>query len=276
MSVPPGLRVRGDPVRLAQLVSNLLNNAAKYTRVGGRVALDVRQEDALVVLRVTDNGEGIPRDMLDRVFDRFVQVGSADRAAAGGLGLGLTLVKQLVEMHGGTVEARSDGPERGSEFVVRLPALPATATGRSVPGEVSGAGAAADPYLLTGAPARRILVVDDIVDAAEAVARMLALDGHDVRVVHDGLAALDAAERLEPEIVLLDIGLPKVDGLEVARRLRSRFGPDAMLLVATTGLGQDADRRRTSEAGFDHHLVKPIDPDILRRLVASDQTVRRG
>jgi two-component system CheB/CheR fusion protein len=262
-----GLRVRGDAVRLAQLVSNLLNNAAKYTDPRGRLGLTVERDGSEIVLTVTDTGVGIPPDMLARVFDLFAQVDSARDRALGGLGLGLTLVKRLAEMHGGTVEARSEGPGRGSEFVLRLPALP-TIVGHAshAAGPASGAEAPGDGR--RPAPPRRILVVDDNDDAAESLAHLLALDGHHVRVARDGLTALDAAERLDPDVVLLDIGIPGMDGLEIARHLRSRRGPDALLLVATTGFGQPADRRRTAEAGFDHHLVKPVDPQAVQALLA--------
>jgi PAS domain S-box-containing protein len=256
------LLVRGDAARLAQLVSNLLNNAAKYTDVGDRIVLRAAREGAHVVLRCVDTGVGIPEHMLDRVFEPFTQVDRSRDGALGGLGLGLTLVKRLAEMHGGSVEARSEGPGRGSEFVVRL------VPWREV---TERAGAADAPTMADEAPpssARKVLVVDDAVDAAESLAMLITLHGHTVHVAHDGPSALDAALRLGPEIVFLDLTLPKMDGLEVARRLRSRFAR-RVVLVATTGFGQSDDRRRTTEAGFDHHLVKPIDPSKVQALLAS-------
>jgi PAS domain S-box-containing protein len=270
VDVPPELRVRGDVVRLAQLVSNLLNNAAKFTDVGGRIALTAERDDGEVVLTVRDDGVGIPPEMLARVFDLFAQVeGSRDRAL-GGLGIGLTLVKRLVEMHGGTVAARSEGRGRGSEFVVRLPALPPAVVH---PSSRNGASARAStaPERPPSAPVRRVLVVDDMVDAAESLGRLLELQGHHVHVVHDGLAALDAADGFRPEIVFLDIGLPGLDGIEVARRLRLRA--HAMMIVAMTGFGRYEDRRETREAGFDHHLVKPVDPVVVERLLMAAKPV---
>ena len=216
---------------------------------------------------MTDNGVGIPADMLEQVFDPFMQVASAREHAHGGLGIGLTLVKRIVEMHGGSVRASSDGEGRGSEFVVRLPALPGRgAEARAAAGAARRSAGARPPL------ARRILVVDDNVDAAESLRRALALRRHDVDVVHDGVAAVEAAGRLAPDVVLLDIDLPRLDGLEVARQLRARWIPDGgrrPLLVATTGLGRDVDRERTRQAGFDHHLVKPIDLASLESLLAS-------
>jgi PAS domain S-box-containing protein len=273
VNVSPGLRVRGDAIRLAQLLSNLLNNAAKFTNLGGRIALTAERDGEEAVLTVRDHGVGIPSEMLDRVFDLFTQVdGSRDRAP-GGLGIGLTLVKRLVEMHGGSVVARSEGQGCGCEFAVRLPALPTSAGDPSARIASSGPRpTVADGPRSTGA-ARRVLVVDDMIDAAESLAHMLELQGHEVRVAYDGVAALDAADGFRPEIVFLDIGLPRVNGLEVARRLRARFGPQAMLIVATTGFGTQNDRRETTEAGFDHHLVKPIDPMVVRRLLATGTPV---
>jgi CheY-like chemotaxis protein/anti-sigma regulatory factor (Ser/Thr protein kinase) len=252
------VRVRGDAARLAQVISNLLNNAAKYTPDGGRIVLTVEREPSDVVMTVTDNGLGIPAEMLGRVFDLFSQFESRDQSQ-GGIGIGLTLVKRLVELHGGTVEARSAGRGRGSTFVVRLPAWD---------GEVEAAptvpsAAARQP------PARhRVLVVDDNVDTADALSRILQLQDQEVSVAHDGQTALQMADTMQPEIVFLDLELPRLSGFEVARRLREEC-PARPLLIATTGFGQDEDRRRTAEAGFDHHLVKPIDPEQLRSLLAS-------
>ena len=251
--------VRGDPLRLGQVFANLLNNAAKYTSEGGRIALTVALRDSQVTTTVADNGRGIPADMLERVFDLFLQLDSRDHAQRG-LGMGLTLVKRLVELHGGHVEARSAGRGQGSEFIVRLPAPDLQAE----PPSVETFGTAREPV-----NRHRILVVDDNVDAAEALSRILRLQGQEVCVAHDGHAALRMAVAMQPDIVLLDLALPKMDGLEVARRLRAEWPIRPMLLVATTGFGQEEDRRRTAEAGFDHHLVKPIDLQVLRSLLAS-------
>jgi PAS domain S-box-containing protein len=248
--------VRGDALRLGQVLSNLLNNAAKYTPDGGRIGLSVERRDAQVILTVADNGLGLSAEMLERVFDLFSQFESRDH---GGLGIGLTLVKRLVELHGGEVEARSAGRGQGSEFIVRLPAWEVEAEPLA-----ATAGMTRQPSIR-----RRILVVDDNVDAAEGLSRILQLQDHEVCVAHDGHAALQMAGAMQPEIVFLDLELPKMNGLEVARRLRTGWPRRPPLLVATTGFGQEEDRRRTAEAGFDHHLVKPIDPQKLRSLLAS-------
>ncbi|MCI0629758.1 MAG: PAS domain S-box protein [Phycisphaerales bacterium] len=268
------LPVQGDIVRLAQVVSNLLNNAAKYTDAGGRIALSARNVDAQVVLKVADNGMGIPAHMLERVFEMFTQLAPPDSPSDrshDGLGIGLTLVKRLVEMHGGTIEAQSEGPGKGSEFIVRLPLAIDQPTDHLIDQEGNEGQALAsdrgDRAAKHELEHKRILIVDDNVDAAESLSRMLRLMEHEVHVAHDGLAALKAAERVKPDIVLLDIGLPKLDGLEVARRLRHQTDGPPPLLVATTGFGQAEDRRRIAAAGFDHHLIKPLDPNVLQSLV---------
>ena len=207
--------------------------------------------------------------MLERVFEPFTQVDGPRDGSLGGLGLGLSLVQRLVRMHGGSVQAHSAGPGCGSQFTVRLPAL-----GPSL--EAQPDGEAVAPALATGNPgsqskAPRVLVVDDALDAADTLARFLRLQGCKVEVAHDGVAGLDTAMRLGPDIVFLDLSLPRMDGLEVARQLRRRFQTDRMLLVATTGFGQAADRHRTAQAGFDHHLTKPADPALVRALL-SDRT----
>jgi signal transduction histidine kinase/DNA-binding response OmpR family regulator len=261
VSLPTGpLHVQGDPVRLAQVVGNLLNNAAKYTPEGGKVWLSVQREGSQAVLSVRDTGVGIPHEMLASVFDLFTQVECSLDRSHGGLGIGLTLVRQLVELHGGRVQAFSSGPNQGSEFVVRLPALAVAA----VP-----ARALEHPLGRLPAPRRRVLVVDDNLDAAESLAVLLRLDGHEVHVYHDGPTAVAAADELKPEVVLLDIGLPEMNGFEVARRLRTHPDLTQTLLVAVTGYGQDQDLRRSREAGFDHHLVKPIDPATLQTIFGS-------
>jgi PAS domain S-box-containing protein len=250
--------VRGDGVRLGQVLTNLLNNAAKYTPAGGRIRLTVEQRGSQVILTVADNGFGLPAEMLERVFDLFWQFESRGDAR-GGLGIGLTLVKRLVELHGGDVEARSAGRGQGSEFIVRLPALEAQAKPAAHPSP----DATREPLTR-----RRILVVDDNVDAAQTLAQVLQLQDQEVSVAHDGDAALQMARVMQPEIVFLDLGLPKINGLEVARRLRTGASIQPLLLIATTGFGHEEDRRRTAEAGFDHHLVKPIDPQELQSLLA--------
>jgi PAS domain S-box-containing protein len=253
----------GDAVRLTQVLNNLLNNAAKYTDRAGRVWLEVEPAAGRVEIRVRDTGIGIPADLLGRVFDLFVQGDRSLARTQGGLGIGLTLVRKLVELHGGTVEARSAGPGRGSEFIVRLPTLPA--------GEPAPAGAA----LADGAAGReaglRVLVVDDNVDAAESLALMLRLWGDEVLTVHDGPAALLAAAAQRPDVVLLDIGMPGMDGYEVARRLRADPAQAGAVLVAVTGWGQADDRRRSQEAGFAFHLTKPVDPGVLEEFLHSLQ-----
>ncbi|MFD0666414.1 ATP-binding protein [Ramlibacter sp. MAHUQ-53] len=261
LQVPPEpLWVDGDLTRLAQVVSNLLNNAAKYTPAGGHIGLSARDEGGHAAVRVTDDGTGISAEMLPRVFDLFAQAGGTLAQAQGGLGIGLSLVRQLVELHGGEVGAESAGLGQGSRFTVRLPlaappaaAAPAPATG------AAGAGAG------TG---RRILVVDDNVDGAESLAMMLSLSGHEVRTCHDGPAALALAPGWRPEVVLLDIGLPGLSGYEVAQRLRAGPLGTAALLVAVTGWGAEDDQRRAAEAGFDHHLTKPVDIAALESVLA--------
>jgi CheY-like chemotaxis protein len=241
------------------VVGNLLTNAAKYTEPGGRISLTAQREGTEVALRVRDTGIGIDREMLPKVFDLFVQAAPAAARSQGGLGIGLTLVRSLVETHGGTVEAHSAGPGQGSEFVVRLPlAAPA-------PPVPAGDGEARrDPAALR----RRVLVVDDNEDAAESLALLLGLAGHEARVAHNGPDALRLVESEPPELVFLDLGMPGMDGFEVARRLREVPGRDGLLLVALTGWGTKEDRRRTTEAGFDRHLVKPVDPKALEELLA--------
>jgi signal transduction histidine kinase len=256
----PRIRVNGDPVRLAQVFANLLNNAAKYTEKGGHIWVAAGREGGEVVVRVADDGIGMPADLVPRVFDLFTQAERSLDRSQGGLGLGLTLIKRLVEMHGGTVEAHSEGPGKGSEFVVRLPAFEGV-----VPGEPGPAGDTPSP---PPAPPRRVLVVDDNADAAETLAWLLRAAGHDVLTAYDGRAAVDTAPAFRPEVVLLDIGLPGIDGYEVAARLRRRPELREALLVAVTGYGQDEDRRRSREAGFDEHLTKPIDPAALPALLA--------
>jgi PAS domain S-box-containing protein len=267
VSLPPeALRLEADPVRLGQVMANLLTNAAKYTEEGGRIGLTVEREGGAAVIRVRDNGVGIPRDKLASVFDVFTQVDRSLERSQGGLGVGLTLVKSLVEMHGGSVEAHSEGAGQGSEFIVRLPVLQT-----EQPSEASKV----EQTVRRPAAPRRVLVVDDNVDAAESLAMLLRIDGHEVRPVYDGTAALEAARTFRPEVILLDIGLPGISGYEVARRLRREPGLEKAFLVALTGYGQDDDRIQSQEAGFDTHLVKPADPTALQELLATSETPGR-
>ena len=257
---PESLLVHADFVRLAQVVSNLLNNAARYTAAGGRIELKVRREGREALITVSDNGIGIAAEILPRVFEMFMQGGRDPRGAQSGLGIGLSLAKKLVELHGGTIEAKSGGVDCGALFVVRLPVLAAQ---RAAPGKPPPR-----PGLPSRAP-RRVLVVDDNIDAARALGLLLEQMGHDVQVAHDGLAALEAARGNRPEIVLLDISMPGVDGLGVVRRLRQDPRFRKVPFVAVTGRGTEEDRRLSREAGFDEHLVKPVALESLQRVFAA-------
>ncbi len=253
------IELEADPTRIAQVFSNLLNNAAKYTPRGGHISITAERQNGEATIRVRDSGVGIPDDMLTGIFDMFTQVDRSLEKTQGGLGIGLTLVKRLVELHGGTVEAHSDGPGTGSEFVVSLPAR-----------EIALVRPVLQPHRHeTLSPSRRlrVLVADDNRDAADCLAEMLRLSGHDVRTAHDGLAALEAADTFTPEVALLDLGMPRLNGYEAAEQLRDRFSEE-IVLIAITGWGQDDDRRRSAEAGFDRHLVKPVDPEMLTALLA--------
>jgi CheY-like chemotaxis protein/two-component sensor histidine kinase len=260
ISIPPEpICLDADPTRLVQILVNLLTNAAKYTAEGGRIWLTASREGSEAVVSVHDTGIGIPPHMLPKVFDLFTQDDRTLDRAEGGIGIGLTLVRSLVELHGGSVLATSAGPGRGSEFVVHLPALPYDPSRKD-------ADKVADqsPW----APPRRVLIVDDNVDSAESLAMLLSLTGHSVRTAHDGPSAIQAARAHWPDVILLDIGLPRMDGYEVARRLRQEPEMAAVMLIAMTGYGQDEDRRKTREAGFDLHLVKPVDADELTHIFA--------
>lgn len=259
------LTVDGDKTRLVQIVGNILHNATKFTAPGDRIALRVSRERQHAVIRVTDTGIGIPEDAVESVFELFTQIHATSQAARGGLGIGLALARRLAEMHGGTVTAHSDGPGHGAEFVVRLPLLAAaSANPQARPAESA--------VLPTAAP-RRILVVDDNADAAEAMAVLLRLAGHDVRTARDGLEALAVAEQFLPDVALLDLGMPRMDGYETATRMRGGPGGACVTLIALTGWGQPQDRRRTSEAGFAAHLVKPVtDHELFRTLAALERT----
>jgi signal transduction histidine kinase len=248
------LKVDGDSARLSQILANILNNAAKFTDPGGRIELTVARVGADVVIRVADSGIGISAEMLPRVFDLFTQVERPLDRTSTGLGIGLALVQRLVEMHGGRVSAQSGGPGTGAEIVVHLPLID---TG---PALVSATPAS---ETASGLSSRRILVVDDNVDAAETLGLMLKLQGHQVQTAHDGLQALNAASVFLPHIILLDLGMPNLNGYETANRIRSQAWGRDIALVAVTGWGQPKDRERTVEAGFDAHLVKPVDRETL-------------
>jgi signal transduction histidine kinase/CheY-like chemotaxis protein len=256
--------MNADAARLSQVFGNLLNNASRYTPSGGQISLTAEHHQNEAVVRVRDNGIGIPSDRLLNIFDMFSQVDRSLERAQRGLGIGLHLVKRLVEMHNGTVTANSDGLGKGSELLVRLPlamedAITETPSSLPVPDT-------------TPALARRILVVDDNIDGAESLGMLLQACGHETHVVHDGLAALEAAERLRPDVILLDIGLPKVNGFEACRRIRERPWGKDMVLIALTGWGHEIDRRRSQESGFDHHIVKPVEHAALVKLLVPGQS----
>jgi PAS domain S-box-containing protein len=256
---PQPIVVDADVTRLAQVFSNLLNNAAKYTPRDGRINLAVERQGSDAIVSVRDSGAGIPPELLPKVFEMFAQVDRSLQRANSGLGIGLSLVKALVEMHGGSVEARSDGPGEGSEFVVRLPVLLA-------PTDAHGPQPNAASTTVT--PRRRILVVDDNRDTAISLATVLNILGHRTQVAFDGLEALEAARDFQPDVVLLDIGMPKLNGHDTARRLRQEPWGREIVLVAVTGWGQDDDRQRSQESGFSFHLVKPVDPAALEQILA--------
>jgi signal transduction histidine kinase len=259
LAVPPEpIWLNADPLRLAQVVGNLLNNASKFTENGGCISLTVARRGEEAEIRVRDNGAGIGADQLPFVFDMFMQAEAPIERSGTGLGIGLALVKKLVEMHDGTVQAHSAGVGQGSEFVVHLPVSQA----------------ARQPLPKTSAHetcaiaiARRVLVVDDNRDAAESLAMLLKLSGHDTYIAHDGLEAVEKAAQLSPDIVLLDIGLPKINGFEAARRIREQSQGKKPVLVALTGWGQDAVRQKSREAGFNAHIVKPVDAAVLANLL---------
>jgi CheY-like chemotaxis protein len=255
-----------DPARLEQVLANLLNNAAKYTDVGGRIRLDLDSRDGEVCIHIRDTGVGIPDHLLPRVFDLFMQGDRSLDRAQGGLGIGLTLVRSLVELHGGRVEVHSEGLGRGSDFVVHLPVLDESQ-------EPTNGDAGRIESQQTDS--RRILLIDDNVDLTSTMSALLRLGGHEVAVCCDGTAGLDAAADLQPEVILIDIGLPGMDGYEVASRLRQSAAFDRTMLVAITGYGQADDRRRAREAGFDHHLVKPVFFEALQQLLASPELAAR-
>jgi two-component system CheB/CheR fusion protein len=257
--------IQGDSTRLAQVVANLLNNAAKYTEPGGEITLTADCDGEELTIRVKDTGIGLSEDMLGRVFDLFTQADLSLDRSQGGLGIGLTLVRSLVELHGGSISVRSPGLGLGSEFIVQVPARfgPSTARPETPPPPARQA----NEHL-------RILVVDDHLDSATSLARLLKSWGHRTRVVHDGPAVIDALSTDTFDVVLLDIGLPGMSGYEVAARIRDSRGGDRIVLVALTGYGQEQDQRRSAAAGFDRHLVKPVIPDTLNDLLTNVQGLR--
>lgn len=256
-----------DLTRLSQVVSNLLNNAAKYTPEGGRIVLSARRDREEALIDVSDNGIGIPSDMLPRVFDLFTQVRDNLARSRGGLGIGLALVKQLVEMHGGSIAAESAGPAKGSSFRLRLPLVEAAPVAFS-------AAEPRSPVALQDAKLK-VLVVDDNFDVAQTVGWMLETIGHDYRLVHEGELAVQTAQEYRPDAILLDINMPGMDGYAVCRELRQRTLFDNTAIIAQSGLGQTQDRARTDESGFDHHLVKPVNMDRLEKLLAGILSARR-
>jgi CheY-like chemotaxis protein len=260
------LILNADVTRLAQVFSNLLNNATKYSEPGGRITLSTERKDGQVAVTIADTGVGIAPDVLPRIFDMFTQVGRSLEQSEGGLGIGLALAKRLVQLHGGIIEARSEGLGKGSEFTVLLNLAPEGSAAKHIPAVV-------EPPERSSA--RRILVAEDNDDAAEMLEVMMQMMGHEVKVVRDGLEALDAAAEFKPQVMLLDIGMPKLNGYDTARRVRQQQWGKNITLIALTGWGQEKDKQLAHEAGFDIHLVKPIDPKILQELLTSPDQLRR-
>jgi PAS domain S-box-containing protein len=260
------LYVEGDVTRLTQVVANLLDNAAKYTDPGGRISVSAGREDDMIVIRVRDSGIGISADVLPRIFDMFTQAQLPVERSQAGLGVGLSLVDKLVRLHGGTVAAHSAGPGTGSEFTIRLPAA------AKAPRQAAQTGPAANPP----APRKmcRVLVVDDNLDSADSLAMLLRIMGHDSKIAHDGEQALAVAEQYRPDIAILDIGLPKVNGYDLAKQLRQQPWAKDAVLVALTGWGQEQHRRRSAESGFNHHLTKPVEFNVLEDILTAAATCR--
>jgi CheY-like chemotaxis protein len=266
------IRMNVDPVRLTQVIANLLTNAAKYTPRGGAITLSAFRDPAHVVISVRDSGIGIAPDMLLKVFEMFSQIDAGHEHADGGIGIGLALVKGFVELHGGTVEARSGGGDQGSEFIVRLPDKLIVTDSAGPLNEPASDPAAAEPAAVdrpTVLHPRRVLVADDNRDGADIMALLLQQYGYEVSVANSGPEALAAAAQNKPEIAILDIGMPGMSGYEVAQHIRTQGWGKDMLLIALTGWGQEEDKRKALEAGFDHHLIKPIDPDALEALMVA-------
>jgi len=255
----PAIVLEVDPTRIIQVLANLLNNAAKFTPRGGHVELSSVQEGTDVIVSVRDNGVGIAPALLERIFEMFTQVGRSHAYTGGGLGIGLTLVRRLVEMHGGQVEARSSGPNMGSEFLVRLPIAAHQAAAVNRDSERAPA-----PAPLRR---RRIVVADDNTDAAESLSLILQMAGHETRVARDGTEALAIARQFQPDAMVLDIAMPGLDGLELARQIRGEPWGRPVLLIAASGWGQAVDKERSRAAGFDHHLVKPVAFAALEKLL---------
>jgi CheY-like chemotaxis protein len=263
---PQPLNLRGDETRLAQVFSNLLNNAARYTDPGGAIAVTAEVSTRDVEVHVTDNGLGIAPEVLPEIFEMFTQANTSIERAQAGLGVGLALALHLIEMHGGTIEARSEGIGHGSRFTVRLP----------LSAENRATAAPAAPIVDDEAAACRVLVVDDNQDFATSLAMILRDLGNDVRVANDGLEGLRAAEAFQPAVAFLDIGLPGLNGYDLARRLREHRGNGSLVLVAVTGWGQENDKLRAAQAGFDHHLVKPLNPGELPAILHAATKKRRA
>ena len=262
------ISVEGDKTRLVQVIANILHNAAKFMDPGGRIRLSARRDGQQVVINVADTGIGIAPELIPKIFELFTQVHSKSERAQGGLGIGLALVRRLTEMHGGTVTVNSDGPGRGADFTVRLPVMSTPLA--KLPSHRR------EPTTIPSIEPQRILVADDNHDAAEALALQLQLAGHDVRTAHDGVQALAVAGTFDPDIVLLDLGMPKMDGYEAAQQFRLRDKERRVTLIALTGWGQQQDRDRTSAAGFDAHLVKPVaEAQLFKALAAAVEDKRR-
>jgi len=264
LNLPPEpIHLHGDPTRLAQVIGNLLTNACKYCEPGGKIWLNAQRHEGEVKIVVQDTGIGIPPEMLDKVFDMFTQIDKTLERSDGGLGIGLSLVKRLVELHGGTVAAHSEGLGRGSQFTVRLP----------VEIEQPRIESLAEPRVATPSKSagRRILVVDDNRDSATSLALLLKMTGNRTKTAFDGLAAIETAESFRPEVILLDIGLPKMNGHDTCREIRRQPWGKDILILALTGWGQEEDRRKTAEAGFDHHLVKPVNHVTLNKLISDSR-----
>jgi CheY-like chemotaxis protein/anti-sigma regulatory factor (Ser/Thr protein kinase) len=250
--------IDGDLDRCSQILNNLLSNALKYTRPEGKIVLSIRSEGDRAVVRVEDNGDGISADLLPRIFDLFVQGHQESDRQTGGLGIGLSLVRRLVELHGGTVEAQSEGPGRGSTFTLRIPRIDATKETARHRNEPAGAPSS-----------RRILIVEDNTDAREALRQALEMVGHKVFEADSGLSGVASALAIQPDVALIDIGLPEIDGYEVVRRIRLAPDTAGMMLIAVTGYGLPEDRKRAAQAGFDAHLVKPLDFNRLTDLLTA-------
>ena len=256
--------VDGDPARLLQAIGNLLNNSAKFTERGGKICLTVAREGDQALIRVQDTGIGIAPDQLARIFEMFTQADSSLERSHGGLGIGLTLAKRLIEMHGGTLSASSAGPGKGAEFDIRVPVVDPPPPAPRPQGGRDQEQAPVTP--------RTILVVDDNRDAADSLALLLKISGHQVHTANDGVEAVERAAEIRPDVILLDIGLPKMNGYEAARLIRGQEVNQGVTLVALTGLGQEKDRRRSLEAGFDAHMIKPVSlADLTKLLAGSDR-----